>query len=187
MMAFHARDMCEESGCSAVWAKMARKRVIVKKSARDTSDPHYAEVRSSKDLLDSICAMYSICLHVYLFLHLCLYLYLYYGYVLNMRLFEVHDFLFHLAVNHEVVPEFDGVGAMTGYSASSPDEASCSLRCHGFFDAFCSALTGFLTCFSHVFLHVFWLFTELFPLCFRGGAVLRRHAFRPLGRALSCS
>jgi len=25
-------------------------------------------------------------------------------------MFQVVDFLFHLAVNHEVVPEFDGVG-----------------------------------------------------------------------------
>lgn len=41
---------------------------------------------------------------------------------------EVHDFLFHLAVNHEVVPEFDSVGAMCGYSASSPDEAAL---CYG--------------------------------------------------------
>ena len=26
------------------------------------------------------------------------------------NMFQVVDFLFHLAVNHEVVPEFDGVG-----------------------------------------------------------------------------
>mmetsp|Transcript_23186 Transcript_23186/g.55065 ORF Transcript_23186/g.55065 Transcript_23186/m.55065 type:complete len:1122 (+) Transcript_23186:81-3446(+) len=41
---------------------------------------------------------------------------------------DVKDFLFHLAVNHEVVPEFDTKGVMSGYSASSPDEAAL---CYG--------------------------------------------------------
>mmetsp|Transcript_91190 Transcript_91190/g.162391 ORF Transcript_91190/g.162391 Transcript_91190/m.162391 type:complete len:1119 (+) Transcript_91190:76-3432(+) len=41
---------------------------------------------------------------------------------------KVKDFFFHLAVNHEVVPEVDDNGAMSGYSASSPDEAAL---CYG--------------------------------------------------------
>eukprot|EP00440_Ansanella_granifera_P053764 gb/GFBE01058283.1/.p1 GENE.gb/GFBE01058283.1/~~gb/GFBE01058283.1/.p1 ORF type:complete len:1130 (+),score=313.78 gb/GFBE01058283.1/:1-3390(+) len=41
---------------------------------------------------------------------------------------DVREFLFHLAVNHEVVPEFDEDCVMSGYSASSPDEAAL---CYG--------------------------------------------------------
>jgi len=41
---------------------------------------------------------------------------------------DVCEFLFHLAVNHEVVPEYDHSGVMSGFSASSPDEAAL---CYG--------------------------------------------------------
>lgn len=73
------------------------------RNARNTSDPHYAEVVPSVSLRSCVG-----CYSIYLWIVSPSILVPCPTGVGNM--FQVVDFLFHLAVNHEVVPEFDGVG-----------------------------------------------------------------------------
>ena len=73
------------------------------RNARNTSDPHYAEVVPSVSLRSCVG-----CYSIYLLIVSPSILVPCPTGVGNM--FQVVDFLFHLAVNHEVVPEFDGVG-----------------------------------------------------------------------------